>query len=249
MRLDPRFLIIMIPLLTIGAVYLFWRILPETWRIGRVVMPVQLLAVLVGLLFAFQMPIGFAGRRTRLSRTSSRPAMCCMPPAWTTLVKSTARICICRICRPPAARALRRQMISACRTIRWLVCSLRCARSSFRFLIYDANAGPKYTRTWALLEPETHPAGLAPIYIQPDGTFAIYRLEDNRGPAPAQPWRSLSRALRCKISACRPAVPPRRRSTAATWACSALACRSASGLVVQSFRACRRRQRAVDCAR
>jgi hypothetical protein len=61
LRLDRRFLIIMIPLLTIGAVYLFWRILPQRWRVGRVVVPVQLLAALVGLLFALKMPLGFAG--------------------------------------------------------------------------------------------------------------------------------------------------------------------------------------------
>jgi hypothetical protein len=187
LRLDRRFLIIMIPLLTIGAVYLFWRFLPQRWRLGRIVVPVQFLAVLVGLLFAFQMPLGFAGTPGEVApdtiaasdvlhaagMNSAREVYSTDLHLHDLQSTSRARFTQANVSRFPHD------------TLSGLLATLR--EQQFRFLIYDAAAGQKiYPDLVALLNPDTHPAGLVPIYTQPDRAFAIYQLEEGSAPA-AQP--------------------------------------------------------------
>jgi hypothetical protein len=182
-RLDRRFLIIMIPLLTIGAVYVFWRILPQHWQIGRVVVPVQLLAVLAGLLFAFKMPLGFAGTPVEVE-----PDIIEASDVLHAAGMNSAREVYSTDLRLQDLQSTSRARFTQANDLRLphdslagLLGTLR--ERQFRFLIYDANAGQKiYPDLAALLNPDTHPAGLAPIYIQPDRAFAIYRLEDSGQP-------------------------------------------------------------------
>ncbi len=188
LRLDRRFLIILIPLLTIGAVYLFWRILPRQWRIGRVVVPVQLLAALVGLLFVLKMPIGFAGTPVEV-KSDVIEASDVLHAAG----MNSARDVYSTDLHLQDLQAVNRARFTQANDLRLAHNSLASFletlhQQQFRFLIYDASAGPQiYPDLATLLEPDTHPAGLAPIYIQPDRTFAIFRLEDNSVPARAQP--------------------------------------------------------------
>ena len=188
MRLDRRFLIIMVPLLTIGAVYLFWRILPRQWRIGRVIVPVQLLAALAGLLFAFKMPIGFAQAPVTVS-----PDIVEASDVLHAAGMHSARDVYSTDLRLQDLESASRARFTQANDLRLphdslagLLDTLR--ERQFRFLIYDADSGQQiYPDLAALLKPDAHPAGLAPLYIQPDQTFAIYRLEDSGQPPAAQP--------------------------------------------------------------
>jgi hypothetical protein len=46
-------------------------------------------------------------------------------------------------------------------------------------LIYDKQTGPAvYPNLAGLLSPESRPAGLTPIYLEPQREFAIYRIDD-----------------------------------------------------------------------
>jgi len=187
MRLDRRFLIIMIPLLTIGAVYLFWRILPQRWRIGRIVVPVQFLAVLAGLLFAFKMPIGFAATPVKVA-----PDIIAASDVLHAAGMNSAREVYSTDLSLQDLQSLSGARFTQANDMRLshdslsgLLDTLRS--QGFRFLIYDADAGPQiYPDLAALLQPDTHPAGLAPIYIQSEPAFVIYHLEDSGQPV-AQP--------------------------------------------------------------
>jgi hypothetical protein len=79
----------------------------------------------------------------------------------------------------------------------------------FKFLIYDADSGPQiYPGLTALLTPETRPAGLTPLYVEPDRKFVIYRLTENDTPA-TQPVARLEQGLTLQdyaISVSRPAT-------------------------------------------
>lgn len=210
MRLDPRFLIIMIPLLTIGAVYLFWRILPRQWRIGRVAIPVQLLAALVGLLFAFRMSIGFAQ-----TVVAVEPDIIEASDVLHAAGMHNAREVYSTDLRLQDLQSVSRARFTQANDLRLphdslasLLDALR--QRQFRFLIYDANAGPLiYPDLAALLKPDTHPAGLVPIYIQPERTFAIYRLEDSSQPTLAQPVARFEQGVTLQdfsVSASQPAT-------------------------------------------
>jgi hypothetical protein len=196
LRLDPRFLIIMIPLLTIGAVYLFWRILPEKWRIGRSVIPVQLIALLVGLLFVFKMPLGFAGTPVKVE-----PDIIAASDVLHTAGMKNAREVYSTDLRLQDLQSVSRARFAQANDSRLphdslasLLDTLR--QRQFRFVIYDASAGPRiYPDLAALLKPETHPTGLTPLYIQPDRTFAIYRLENSSELSPTQPVAQLEQNI------------------------------------------------------
>ena len=195
MRLDPRFLIMMIPILTIGAVYLFWRILPRQWRIGRVRVPVQLLAVIVGLLFALRMPIGFA--------EAAREVDSAVIEASDVLHAAglrDAREVLSTDLHLQDVQSLSRARFAQANQLNLphdtLTSLLNAARErQFRFLIYDKDAGPKiYPELQALLTPEVQVPGLAPIYIEPDHQFTIYRIEEDQG-ATSQPIARLEENL------------------------------------------------------
>jgi len=195
MRLDPRFLIIMIPILTIGAVYLFWRILPRQWRIGRVRVPVQLIAVIVGLLFALRMPIGFADAAREVD-----PAITAASDVLHAAGMRDAREVLSTDLHLQDAQAVSRERFAQANQLSLphdtLTNLLTAAHAQqFRFLIYDKEAGPKiYPELQALLTPEAHMPGLAPIYIEPDQQFTIYRIEDDQR-STAQPIARLEKGL------------------------------------------------------
>ncbi len=59
MRLDPRFLIVLIPAMVVGAVYFFSRILPAGLNLRQTRLPLQAMLASVGLLFAIDAPLRF----------------------------------------------------------------------------------------------------------------------------------------------------------------------------------------------
>jgi len=69
MRLQERFLLITLPVLTIGAVYLLVAIIPPHWQYRRAVVPLSLLVLLIGLVWAAKEPFDFATQRPGLDMT------------------------------------------------------------------------------------------------------------------------------------------------------------------------------------
>lgn len=200
MRLDRRFLIVMIPILTIGAVSFFARLVPARWGIRRVVLPLNILALLVGLAWASQGLLGFAG---------GRPA-----PDWTVIQASnalhaagmqSAQEVLSTHERLQDASVLGRErfvqaywVAPKLESVADLVQAMRS--HGWRFFIYDQNTGAAvYPALKGLLSPEAHPAELVPIYFPENRGFVIYRLEgeSSEGCSPLDAHFASGIALEC----------------------------------------------------
>ncbi|MBI5566187.1 MAG: hypothetical protein HY870_14920 [Chloroflexi bacterium] len=187
MRLDPRFLLIIVPILVTGAVYFFRALLPDRWR--RV--PVFALVALAGLLLAAPIPLGFASDQP-VTPSSFIEATDVLHAAG--LI--TASEALSTDLRLHDLAAASRQRFAQANDLRALPHEtwpqlLEAARAQgFQFLIYDRETGPQlYPTLTDLLSPETKPIGLTPIYIEPDHEFVIYRIEPASGSARATPAR------------------------------------------------------------
>ena len=196
MRLDPRFLMIMIPILDLGALYFFWRILPATWRFRRIGVPVQALALIIGLLIALPVLFGFAdyAPATSPSLIAANDALHAAGMQAATEVLSTDLSLqdLSALSRARFTQANDNRSI-AHDTLQDLLAAAQARQ--FRFLIYDADTGPKlYPELKGLLAPESRPVGLTPIYIEPDRKFVIYRIED-AGVSPHPPFAAFETGL------------------------------------------------------
>ena len=194
-RLDPRYLILQVPLLTIGAVYLFWRILPQRWHFGKVVLPVQALACVVGLLLTLPAPLGFASTPSQVesnlitasdvlhSAGMNSPSEVLSTHLQLQDLSSRSRTRFTQAFYQTLPHTSVEELLNAAR------------QQQFRFLIYDREAGPKiYPMLTNLLRPEAHLAGLTPIYVEPNRQFVIYRIEDAEK-STTQPMATLEHGL------------------------------------------------------
>ncbi len=179
LRLDPRFLLILVPLLVIGALYFFLSIVPYRWSLRRFHLPLHAPMAMIAVAFALPIVIGYA---------SDRPAT----PAY--LIEAsdvlhaagmnTANEVLSTDLRLQDLSSFSRQRFTQANDLRTmphatLAQYLDSARGQgFRFLIYDKDTGPKlFPNLKDLLAPENHPNGLTPIYIELHQEFAIYRVE------------------------------------------------------------------------
>lgn len=178
MRLDPRFLVLLIPALVVGVVYFFSHILPSRWRLRQVDIPIKVLITVVGLLFAIQIPLDFASDKPQVS------------PTWIE-ASDTLHAAGMQHSQEVLSTDLQLQDLAALDRRRFgqafvlapeqssLVSLIQTARiQGVRFLIYDRDAGPRlYPDLGILLSPEARPADLTPIYIEQERDFVIYRIE------------------------------------------------------------------------
>lgn len=181
MRLDRRFLIVMIPLLSIGAVYFFASLIPPRWERRRLILSFNVVALLVGLAWAAQTPVGFVQGRPKpdkaITRASNILRAAGMSAAHQVLSTHTTLQDVGAPTRERFAQAY------------WLTPNLASvadvaptmrSRGS-RFLIYDRETGAAVMPALqGLLSPETRPPGLAPIYFPDDRQFVIYRLAESQ---------------------------------------------------------------------
>lgn len=182
LRLDPRFLIVLAPILVIGAVSFFAYVLPVEWRVRQIRIPVHTLAAVAGLLLATQVPLDFARDvpqpPQRVVEASDALHAAGMHAAGQVL--STHLLL-------QDLNSLSRRRFTQANDLRLeqdtLANLLSMARDrSFAFMIYDDDAGPKiYPDLTNLLSPESRPAGLTPIYIEPDRKFVIYAVDQDSG--------------------------------------------------------------------
>jgi hypothetical protein len=201
LRLDKRFLLVVIPVLAVGAVYFFASLVPPRWDRPRFWLPLNVLVLLAGLGWALQVPVGFV---------QGRPA-----PDWTVLRASNAlhaagmrspqevlstqgrlqdAASLGRI-RFPQAYAFTPNLAS----IDELLQVMSSPGKGWRFFIYDHEVGsPNYPALQSLLAPETHPKGLVPIYYPDDHEFVIYRLKsDQAGCVPSNTRFANGISLEC----------------------------------------------------
>mgnify|MGYP000883804097 CR=1 FL=1 len=184
--LNTRFLIILLPLFIISALYIVWRVIPCV-HIKGVTVPLNTLA-LVGLLVV-AMPSFSAYAHTReggphanVIQTSNRMmaagASGAQEIASTNLyhqdVSSPTRDAYQKLFAMPAAASLSE----------WRVQALA---AGVRFIIYDNDNGVHYYPQYeTLLNPYERVPGYTPLWIPEDQGFVAYRIEPE-SPRPANP--------------------------------------------------------------
>ncbi len=179
MRLDRRFLIVMIPILTIGAVYFFASLIPSRLECRRVILPLNIVILLAGLVWAAPGLTGFSDGR---------------PGPDTVVIEASnvlhaagmdsAREVLSTHLRLQDAASLGRDRFPQAY---WVAPDQKSAADlakvmhaqGWKFLIYSQDSGPaSYPALASLLMPEARMAELAPIYFPENREFVIYRLVD-----------------------------------------------------------------------
>jgi hypothetical protein len=178
MKLTDRYLIMLVPLLALGAVYLLTAVIPPRWEYRRVVLPVNLLVLLAGLVWAAQGPFDFATKRPE--------------PDWTVIRASNAlHAAGMRSANEVLSTHLKLQDVSALAQPRFLqayfvtpnfesvadLVQMMRARG-WRFFIYHQDWGQQTYPALSSLSSEVCPPGLFPIYFHENRKFVICRLAD-----------------------------------------------------------------------
>jgi hypothetical protein len=230
MRLDRRFLIMLIPLLAIGALYLWAALLPPRWEQRRTV-AISVMLGLAGLVWAAQSPIGFMAGRPGADSTVIETSNILHAAG----IHSASEVLSTHM-RLQDASALARDRFAQAywlapgkKSVGELTQAMQ-ANGSWRFFVYDRDTGPiAYPALKNLLAPETRPAGLTPIYVQEKNEFVIYRLAEGNPCSSVDANFEGGIALTCyeaNVSQDFPAGSGRRVGVYLTWQASAPVTRS-----------------------
>ena len=179
MRLDRRFLIIMIPILTIGAVSFFASLIPPREEYRRAMLPLNIVALLAGLAWAAWGMAGFAGGRPGPDTTVIEASNVLHAAG----MRSASQVLSTHLRLQDAAALGRDRFAQAYRVApdqKSVADLAQVMRAQGRqFLIYSQDSGPtSYPALESLLSPEVRTAELAPIYFPENREFVIYRLVD-----------------------------------------------------------------------
>jgi len=180
MRLDRRFLLIMIPMLATGAVYLFASLIPSRWNYRRISLPLNALVMLAALAWAIGGIVGFAQGQPEPDWTVIRTSNVLHAAG----MRSAQEVATMHLWLQDAAAPARDRFAQAYwlapnqKSVDELVHSMQS--QGWRFFVYDKDTGPKaYPDLQSLLIPETRPVGLAPIYFPDNRSFVVYRLAES----------------------------------------------------------------------
>ena len=180
MRLQERFLLIVLPLLTIGAVYLLAAILPPHWEYRRAAAPLSLLALLVGLVWVAKVPFDFATKRPGLDTTVIQSSNALHAAG----MRSASEVLSTHTKLQDASSPARLRFVQAYvvtpdfKSVDELVQAMRS--NGWRFFLYHRDYGATiYPSLRNALSETKCPLGLAPIYFHENGKFVICRLNDS----------------------------------------------------------------------
>jgi hypothetical protein len=179
MRLDRRFLITMIPLLTIGALYLLVPLIPPGWKSRRASLPLNILLLLGGLAWAAQEPFHFVEGRPGPDEFVIQASNVLHAAG----MASAEQVMSTQLSLQDASAPARDRFVEAHAaapdraSVAELVQAMQTQGRSF--FVYDRGTGPTiYPALPELLSPGTRPPGLVPIYFPPDKSLVIYRLQE-----------------------------------------------------------------------
>jgi len=184
--LDARFLILLIPVLMVCALYFLWRLLPARFTIGKVELPVNLLVL--GLLWVPLLAIpwkfaqsGEGGPHGGVIDTSNMMHAAGAQAAGEIV---STNLYHQDVASPTRDRFTMLYGLEAPPTVDGL--RTLALASGYRFLIYDASGGVTYHPQYEdLLRPGNRHPGYTPIWAAPvwaeeDRRFAVYRFEPDQ---------------------------------------------------------------------
>jgi hypothetical protein len=192
--LDTRFLILLIPVLMVCALYFLWRLLPARFAVGKVELPVNLLVL--GLLWVPLLAIpwkfaqsGEGGPHGGVIDTSNMMHAAGAQAAGEIV---STNLYHQDVASPTRDRFTMLYSLGAPPTVDGL--RELALESGYRFLIYDASVGVAYHPQYEELlwagnrHPGYTPIWSAPVWAEEGRRFAAYRFEPDR-PQPQVPTR------------------------------------------------------------
>ncbi len=178
MRLHERFLFILIPLLTIGAVYLLAAMLPPRWEWRRLAVPVRTAVLCVGLVWMGQVPASFV----RWPATPSQTGIKVSNILHSAGMRSAADVLSTHPYLQDASSRARLRFVQAYaatpefKSLNELYQAMRA--NQWRFLVYHRDEGPKMYPSLDQLSPYQCPEGMSPVFVHEAGTFSVCRLNE-----------------------------------------------------------------------
>jgi len=176
MRLDKRFLVIVMPLFVFGAIYFVWQLVPRAVQVWRVSLPVRWLVILILLAWAATYPWGFRATNTRDEGTILASNV-----LHAAGMQSSREVFSTELYLQDAADVWRRRFGAVALTTRGLESHEQLLEllqnGGYHFFIYDKVTGPQlYPKLADLQSPSNRPPGLAPILAPESGDYAVYRV-------------------------------------------------------------------------
>ena len=180
MRLQERFLLIVLPLMTIGAVYLLTAIIPPHWEYRRAAVPLSLVALLAGLVWAAKVPLDFALNRPGLDMTVIQASNALNAAG----MQSANQVLSTHTKLQDANSPARLRFVQAYavtpdfKSVDELVQAMRS--SGWRFFLYHRDYGATiYPSLQDVLSADHCPSNMTPVYFHENGKFVICRLNDS----------------------------------------------------------------------
>jgi len=183
MRLDKRFLLIVMPLFVFGAVYFLWQLVPSVAQAGRRSIPVRGPIVLVLMIWAAMNPWGF-----RSTNTSDDRAIAVSNVLHAAGMQTFREVFSTELYLQDIADPWKHRLSIPTLTTRGIESHeqlLRLLREGgYRFFVYDQATGRQlYPNLSALQFADSRASGLAPIYAPESGEFAVYRVMQDQSQA------------------------------------------------------------------
>ena len=191
MRLDKRFLLLVMPLFVFGVVYFLWQLIPRNVQAGRWTLPVRWPVMLVLMAWAATYPLGF-----RLTNAKDERAILVSNVLHAAGMQSYRDVFSTELYLQDVADPWKRRFAEPALTTRGLESHEQLLdvlrRGNYRFFIYDKQTGNQlYPKLASLQFPDSRPKGLAPIFAPESGEFAAYRVTGME----SQAYRSLDVTL------------------------------------------------------
>jgi hypothetical protein len=196
MRLDKRFLIMVMPLFVFGAIYFLWQLLPGRAEAGRWKIPVRWPVMLVLIVWAATYPWGF-----RTSNDKDEQTVLVSNVLHAAGMQSFRQVLSTELYLQDVADPFNRRFVQAAFTVSKLESYqelLKLLRDrGYRYFIYDQATGKRLYPNLANLQfPDSRPTGLAPIFAPESGDFTVYRVLQGEAPTYLSLDASLANGVR-----------------------------------------------------
>ena len=186
MRMDPRFLIIVLPFMALGSVYFLWAVVPDQFHTRWGMLPLNKVVLVGALLWGVFVPLNFV-------RDAPGPDMRVIQPSnllHTAGMRSAQEVVSTAISLHDVTALTGRRFDQ----LYWVAPHLDLESelltfvqgAGYRFVLYDAETGSRvFAGLVELLTPGHRPVpGLTPVRVAEDRSYAVYRIEP-RTPMPA----------------------------------------------------------------
>jgi hypothetical protein len=179
MKLTDRYLIMMVPLLALGAVYLLTAVIPPRWEFRQRVAPLSLLVLAAGLIWSAWVPFGFAVNPTPPDTTAIRTSNVLHAAG----MRSANEVLSTHLKLQDTSSLARLRFVQAhavtpdFKSVSELIQAMRS--NHWRFFIYHRDYGAQtYPSLRDQLYPFQCPVEMLPIYVHPEKNFIVCRLNE-----------------------------------------------------------------------